>query len=239
MKKRNIAILLTSSIAILTSGIVGFTYGLDTISFNSSTHLQIKENKSDPTPTPDPTPDPDPDPKPDPTPDPDPDPSTGTIDATLTRTYAEKTYLEGSSISSKEYNDRVDFSTSSSNDKNIFELDNSKDKIVPGIYYIASLELKNTGDVSFGYNVKINLNTTESSLSNDLVVYYENNGDHTFIDAPSKKLNEFGSDAIITGTLTKSNLTNFSIKVELPESVTTSQDESVNFDLYVEIWKLS
>lgn len=236
-KKRKITVLISSLSIILLAGIVGISYGLSTLTIKNSTHLQIKDNSggggggggggSDPSPTPTP------DPKPDPTPDPGPTPSTE-IKASLIRTYYYEYYLSGHSMTTKESksDENTDFSTSDSNSKNIFEMDSST-KWVPGTYFIATLKLLNEGESSFKYSVNLNVNNSSSStLLSNLEVYYNNSSSHTFADNDKKSgLNVGSENNIINGTLESNNETYFSIKVALPESVTTGKGEKVNFDL--------
>lgn len=238
MNKRNKKILaLTISLStILLSGIVGVSYALATRVFVSSIHLQIKKNVT-PTPTPDPTPTPTPDP--DPKPDPTPDPKPGNIAATLVRTYQEKYYLkDGTEWKTESSSTTKDFSDGSSNNDNIFG-GTDKELWVPKTYYVASLKLTNTGDVTFNFNVKITVDSSsDDALLSSLEVYSNNSSAHQFTYDEKKTLSKSSDNQILTGSLAKDESQAFSVKVLLPESATNYvMDKKVNFDLIVEVYQ--
>lgn len=227
MNKRNKKILaLTISLStILLSGIVGISYALATRVFVSSIHLQIKKNV---TPTPTPTPDP----KPDPTP-------SGKLAATLVRTYQEKYYLkDGTEWKTESSSTTKDFSDGSSNNDNIFG-GTDKELWVPKTYYVASLKLTNTGDVTFNFNVKITVDSSsDDALLSSLEVYSNNSSAHQFTYDEKKTLSKSSDNQILTGSLAKDESQAFSVKVLLPESATNYvMDKKVNFDLIVEVYQ--
>lgn len=229
MNKRNKKILaLTISLStILLSGIVGISYALATRVFISSIHLQIKKNV-----TPTPTPTPDPDPKPDPTP-------SGKLAATLVRTYQEKYYLkDGTEWKTESSSTTKDFSDGSSNNDNIFG-GTDKELWVPKTYYVASLKLTNTGDVTFNYNVKITVDSSsDDTLLSSLEVYSNNNSAHQFQASEKKTLSKSSDNQILTGSLAKDDSQDFSVKVLLPENATNSvMNKKVYFDLIVEVYQ--
>ena len=159
----------------------------------------------------------------------------GSLNASLTRTRYEYTYLDSDGKLRTEINtDRFDFTDPTS--ENVFGYDPSSFRIVPGSYFEATMELVNLGNVDFVYSVGIQLFGESNKLTEQLRVTLI----HPDKTETTKWLSELASGltidegALLCGAQSES----FTVRVEFVESQDPGGDnlakkQVAEFDLVV------
>ena len=153
----------------------------------------------------------------------------GNLDADLTRTNLKFAVLDTNGVLvDHEDGDDVDF-TGTTN-KNIFGLTGDQ-KIVPGSYFEAEMDLSNNGTVAFDYDVEIKILGESNELAEQLKVTVTTaNGSETFM------LSEInGKYVVSSGRMYINSSASFTVRVEFVDGATNNdaQDQSCAFDLVV------
>ena len=172
----------------------------------------------------------------------------GNLNISLLRTSYSKTTLDSDGyLSTVTDSTEVDFSEET--EENIFALEEDE-YVVPGSSFLANLKLvngKKDGDnyvpssVAFSYNVKIVVSEdSDSDFISQLTVTVKKGEE----EVANKKLSEFGTDAILSGKMTKNDASaEFSVKVAFDdldsEKNNKAQDKKASFDLKVEAIQLT
>ena len=172
----------------------------------------------------------------------------GNLNISLLRTSYSKTTLDSDGyLSTITDSTEVDFSEET--EENIFALEEDE-YVVPGSSFLANLKLvngKKNGDnyvsssVAFSYNVKIVVSEDSNSDFISQLTVTVKKGEE---EVANKKLSEFGTDAILSGKMTKNDASaEFSVKVAFddldPEKNNKAQDKKASFDLKVEAIQLT
>ena len=172
----------------------------------------------------------------------------GNLNISLLRTSYSKTTLDSDGyLSTVTDSTEVDFSEET--EENIFALEEDE-YVVPGSSFLANLKLvngKKDGDnyvpssVAFSYNVKIVVSEDSNSDFISQLTVTVKKGEEL---VANKKLSEFGTDAILSGKMTKNDASaEFSVKVAFddldPEKNNKAQDKKASFDLKVEAIQLT
>ena len=153
----------------------------------------------------------------------------GNLDADLTRTNLKFAVLDTNGVLvDHEDGDDVDF-TGTTN-KNIFGLTGDQ-KIVPGSYFEAEMDLSNNGTVAFDYDVEIKILGESNELAEQLKVTVTTaNGSETFM------LSEInGKYVVSSGRMYINSSASFTVRVEFVDGAANNdaQDQSCAFDLVV------
>ncbi len=172
----------------------------------------------------------------------------GNLNISLLRTSYSKTTLDSDGyLSTVTDSTEVDFSEET--EENIFALEEDE-YVVPGSSFLANLKLvngKKDGDnyvpssVAFSYNVKIVVSEDSNPDFISQLTVTVKKGEE---EVANKKLSEFGTDAILSGKMTKNDASaEFSVKVAFddldPEKNNKAQDKKASFDLKVEAIQLT
>lgn len=120
---------------------------------------------------------------------------------------------------------------------NVFGLEGTE-KLVPGASYAARLELTNTGDVAFTYEIIVKLTEGDSELSEQLHVYVDTGSGYEDKGLLSEYAAPAGQAVIATQSMSKTDSAKvFWVKIEFDdldaETNNTAQNQSVAFDLLV------
>lgn len=163
----------------------------------------------------------------------------GTLDISLKRTNLEYNVLDSSGyLKTIENNEIIDLSNTSTNKLNVFGIDNNT-LIVPGNFYLATLELSNNGNVAFKYWIEIISNDEVlRDLANQLEVKVI-----TYNEGKIKEHTSLISDGLFVGCETSplgelsinDELVNFQVKITFLDSSLNNlaQGDKVNFDIIV------
>lgn len=157
----------------------------------------------------------------------------GTLTAALTRTYLEYNVLDDAGrLEVKKVEGRYDFSTASTN--NVFGVDSTDMRIIPGSYFKANMELANTGNVAFTYNVGIQLMGQSNALAEQLQVTVTHPNGTTTTKMLSEMLQGITIDS---GELIKGGeARNFAVEIRFLDKANANnaaQTQFVEFDLIV------
>ena len=162
----------------------------------------------------------------------------GTMDVTLTRTYAETLTLDPKTgfMVRNTLTDPEPFT--SANDKNVFGLADGE-LIVPGCKYSATLNIKNDeakSDVAFDYWVQIVYKGDLTlDLANQLKISVKTGSDKTEETLLSTGLT-LGKKGDPLGTLAKGDSESFTVTVEFVDNDNINNDaqgQALNFDIVV------
>lgn len=165
----------------------------------------------------------------------------GNLTVSLFRTSYEKKTLDGEGYLESASDSTVTEFTSATTE-NIFGL-SSTDYIVPGSEFETNLEIRNSktsgstttiSTVAFTYTVNLDIGATSNDLVDQVTISYKiGNGDYSV----AKKLSEFGSQSILSGSLKgqSADSAKFSIKLAFPDLDTNNnaQNETADFDLII------
>jgi hypothetical protein len=153
----------------------------------------------------------------------------GNLDADLTRTNLKYAVLDANGTL-KDYEDGEDVDFTGTTSKNIFGLDGEQ-KIVPGSYFEAEMNLANNGTVAFDYEVEIKILGESNKLAEQLKVTITTaNGTKTFA------LSEINGKYVVSeGRMYINSSAIFTVKVEFVEGATNNdaQNQTCAFDLVV------
>lgn len=155
----------------------------------------------------------------------------GSLDAYLERTFLTKCTLnEKGGLSTVE--DKIPVNFSGSTPANVFGL-GKDEKVVPGSYFEARLNLKNNGTVAFDFTVSIKLNGVANALAEQLKVTVNGNELGTlsgFVDG--------GQHAVIhSGTLANKASSEFTVRITFIDDTDVNNSASgqkLSFDLIVD-----
>lgn len=158
----------------------------------------------------------------------------GKLDISLERTSLEYAVLNSNGeLETKTDMQVVDFTGNVSG--SVFGIDTQDNKIVPGSYFKAAMEIGNDGNAAFTYNIKLVLgDDSTTALAQQIeVTLYENGNAVT-----TKKLSELTDGFVLaSGSMTASDAAkSFAVKVEFVNSTSNNaaQNGDVYFDLIVE-----
>lgn len=153
----------------------------------------------------------------------------GNLDADLTRTNLKYATLDTDGVL-RTYEDGDDVDFTGTTNKNIFGL-TGEQKIVPGSYFEAEMNLSNNGTVAFDYEVEIKILGESNKLAEQLQVTLTTaNGTETFA------LSEINGKYVVTeGRMYINSSTIFTVKVEFVDSAANNdaQNQTCAFDLVV------
>lgn len=153
----------------------------------------------------------------------------GNLDADLTRTNLKYATLDTDGVL-RTYEDGDDVDFTGTTNKNIFGL-TGEQKIVPGSYFEAEMNLSNNGTVAFDYEVEIKILGESNELAEQLQVTLTTaNGTETFA------LSEINGKYVVTeGRMYINSSTIFTVKVEFVDSAANNdaQNQTCAFDLVV------
>ena len=153
----------------------------------------------------------------------------GNLDATLTRTNLKYAVLDTDGIL-KNHEDGEDENFTGNTSENIFGLTGDQ-KIVPGSYFEAEMNLANNGTVAFDYEVEIKLLGQSNKFAEQLkVTITTSEGTNTLM------LSEIDGKLVISeGRLVLNSSITFTVKVEFVDSVANNdaQNQTCAFDLVV------
>ena len=147
-----------------------------------------------------------------------------------------RVYLTGNRLENGmmvEYADDTVIDFSNATDANLFGLSDS-DFIVPGNKYTATMELENTGDITFDYWMEVRLvSGADLALAEQLKVTVQV-GEHT-ASAPVNVGVPVGDDRNPIGKVLVDQTVTFTVSVEFIEHEDNNwaQDQRIVFDLYV------
>jgi hypothetical protein len=167
----------------------------------------------------------------------------GNLYITLKRVKLEKTDLGGGNGLSTKINESVvDFTDSTTSDRNVFDI-LATDKIVPGCKYVATMQVENHSDATFGYwiAIKCSEETRYTSLAKQLwvTVESENAKAENFV---GNSLIVDGGESGYIGYVAIGEAASFTVTVEFLDSDDSqikidpndlAQSESLEFDLVV------
>ena len=153
----------------------------------------------------------------------------GNLDADLTRTNLKYATLDTDGVL-KTYEDGDDVDFTGTTNKNIFGL-TGEQRIVPGSYFEAEMNLSNNGTVAFDYEVEIKILGESNKLAEQLQVTLTTaNGTETFA------LSEINGKYVVTeGRMYINSSTIFTVKVEFVDGAANNdaQNQTCAFDLVV------
>lgn len=153
----------------------------------------------------------------------------GNLDADLTRTNLKYATLDTDGVL-RTYEDGDDVDFTGTTNKNIFGL-TGEQKIVPGSYFEAEMNLSNNGTVAFDYEVEIKILGESNELAEQLQVTLTTaNGTETFA------LSEINGKYVVTeGRMYINSSTIFTVKVEFVDGAANNdaQNQTCAFDLVV------
>ena len=153
----------------------------------------------------------------------------GNLDADLTRTNLKYATLDTDGVL-RTYEDGDDVDFTGTTNKNIFGLTGDQ-KIVPGSYFEAEMDLSNNGTVAFDYDVEIKILGESNKLAEQLnVTITTANGTETFM------LSEInGKYVVSSGRMYINSSASFTVRVEFVDGAANNdaQDQSCAFDLVV------
>lgn len=165
----------------------------------------------------------------------------GNLTVSLFRTSYEKKTLDGEGYL-KSVSDSTVTEFTSATTENIFGL-SSTDYIVPGSEFEANLEIRNSktsggttaySTVAFTYTVNLDMGETSNDLVDQVTISYKIGAGEYSV---AKKLSEFGSQSILSGSLKgqSADSAKFSIKLAFPDLDTNNnaQNETADFDLII------
>lgn len=158
----------------------------------------------------------------------------GKLDISLERTSLKYAVLNSNGeLETKTDMQVVDFTGNVSG--SVFGIDAQDNKIVPGSYFEAAMEIGNDGNAAFDYNIKLVLgNESNEALAQQIEVTLYENG--TAVE--TKKLSELTDGFVLaSGSMTASDAAkSFAVKVEFVNSNSNNaaQNGDVYFDLIVE-----
>lgn len=158
----------------------------------------------------------------------------GKLDISLERTSLEYAVLNSNGeLETKTDMQVVDFTGNVSG--SVFGIDAQENKIVPGSYFKAAMEIGNDGNAAFTYNIKLVLgDDSTTALAQQIeVTLYENGNAVT-----TKKLSELTDGFVLaSGSMTANDAAkSFAVKVEFVNGTSNNaaQNGDVYFDLIVE-----
>jgi hypothetical protein len=153
----------------------------------------------------------------------------GNLNADLTRTNLKYAVLDANGVlQTYEDGDDVDFTGTTS--KNIFGLTNDQ-KIVPGSYFEAEMNLANNGTVAFDYEVEIKILGESNKLAEQLKVTVT-----TATGTKTLMLSEINGKLVISeGRMSINSSSSFTVKVEFVDVAANNdaQNQTCAFDLVV------
>lgn len=153
----------------------------------------------------------------------------GNLDADLTRTNLKFAVLDTNGVL-VDHEDGEDVDFTGTTNKNIFGLTGDQ-KIVPGSYFEAEMDLSNNGTVAFDYDVEIKILGESNELAEQLKVTVTTaNGSETFM------LSEInGKYVVSSGRMYINSSASFTVRVEFVDGAANNdaQDQSCAFDLVV------
>lgn len=166
----------------------------------------------------------------------------GDLSITLKRVKLEKTDLRGGSLSTTVNDSVVNFTDSTTADRNVFDI-LATDKLVPGCKYVATMQVENYSDATFGYwiAVKCSDETKDTSLAKQLWVTVES-GDTKAENFVGNSLTVDGEGRGYIGYVAIGEAASFTVTVEFLDSDNSkyeidpndlAQSESLEFDLVV------
>ena len=153
----------------------------------------------------------------------------GNLDADLTRTNLKYATLDTDGVL-RTYEDGDDVDFTGTTNKNIFGLTGDQ-KIVPGSYFEAEMDLSNNGTVAFDYDVEIKILGESNELAEQLKVTVTTaNGSETFM------LSEInGKYVVSSGRMYINSSASFTVRVEFVDGAANNdaQNQTCAFDLVV------
>lgn len=155
----------------------------------------------------------------------------GDLAVKLERTNLKYTYLSDEGyLAEVENSDVKDFTKPSSD--NIFGL-KGEEKMVPGSFYQATLQLTNQGDVAFTYSVEIDLTSTVNDFAEQLKVTVTDSKGNVILSGPLASFASAASKQI--GYMTTTGTDTFTVLVEFisNDSNNDAVNQTVDFDLCV------
>lgn len=157
----------------------------------------------------------------------------GDLDITLTRTNLEYTIL-GENGQTKVITVEEDLDLTEATEKNAFGINSDHILIVPGNYFKAELQIKNSGNVAFDYTVGMELVSETNALAEQVeVTVTDPNGQKVV-----KRLSEMLEGVTVkTGEIRDEGATNtFTVEVRFLDDTTinnAAQEQMAVFDLVV------
>ena len=156
----------------------------------------------------------------------------GDLEVSLVRTDLKgKVYGEGGNLQDYHNPGRIDFSTPT--DYNLFDLEDET-YVVPGSQYIATMEVINDGDVTFGYYVEILVDKSSSEELCEQLQVTVTCGDKT-INTTLKDLN-LGGEGDYLAILDLGCISTFTVEIYFIDDSdinNDAMDKKVYFDLVV------
>ena len=153
----------------------------------------------------------------------------GNLDADLTRTNLKFAVLDTNGVL-VDHEDGEDVDFTGTTNKNIFGLTGDQ-KIVPGSYFEAEMDLSNNGTVAFDYDVEIKILGESNELAEQLKVTVTTaNGSETFM------LSEInGKYVVSSGRMYINSSASFTVRVEFVDGAANNdaQNQTCAFDLVV------
>ena len=153
----------------------------------------------------------------------------GNLDASLARTNLKYAVLDTDGVL-KTYEDGEDEDFTGNTSKNIFGLTGDQ-KIVPGSYFEAEMNLANNGTVAFDYEVEIKLLGQSNKFAEQLKVTIT-----TSEGAETLMLSEIDGKLVISeGRLVLNSSITFTVKIEFVDGAANNdaQNQTCAFDLVV------
>jgi len=167
----------------------------------------------------------------------------GTLSVTLKRVGLEKTHLvSGKGLVSETNDDVVDFTNKTTTDRNVFDI-LATDKIVPGCKYVATMQVENHSDATFGYwiAIKCSEETKDTNLAKQLWVTVES-GDVKAENFIGNSVTVDGEGRGYIGYVAIGEAASFTVTVEFLDSANSkveigpndiAQSQKLDFDLVV------
>lgn len=153
----------------------------------------------------------------------------GNLNADLTRTNLKYAALDANGVL-QTYEDGDDVDFTGTTNKNIFGLTNDQ-KIVPGSYFEAEMNLSNNGTVAFDYEVEIKILGESNKLAEQLKVTVT-----TATGTKTLMLSEINGKLVISeGRMSINSSSSFTVKVEFVDVAANNdaQAQTCAFDLVV------
>ncbi len=162
----------------------------------------------------------------------------GTLDATLTRTYLEYNKLENEVLVPYADDTYLLLNDTTTEDANVFGISDGLTYIVPGSFFEATLELKNNGNVAFNYGIEIVFTEGgDTALAKQLTVtvtdHLKNVHSTTMDDATGKIQIETGNALKSTDGAVEFTVNVTFENIIKDESNNDAMNQNVKFDLIV------